>query len=68
MTNFDDSNPKTLLILAIFIFMSRMNFMLSWVEQEKSFIISGPGIFHTIFIKWAFDVTESDDIVNKRVV
>ena len=29
MTNFDDSNPKTQLILAIFIFMSKMNFMLS---------------------------------------
>ena len=27
----------------IFIFISRENFMLSWVEHEKSFITSGPG-------------------------
>ena len=29
--------------LCIFIFISRENFMLSWVEHEKSFITSGPG-------------------------
>ena len=30
-------------IAGIFIFISRENFMLSWVEHEKSFINSGPG-------------------------
>ena len=29
--------------VGIFIFISRENFMLSWVEHEKSFITSGPG-------------------------
>ena len=29
-------------IVGIFIFISRENFMLSWVEHEKSFITSGP--------------------------
>ena len=30
-------------IVGIFIFISRENFLLSWVEDEKSFITSGPG-------------------------
>ena len=29
-------------IVGIFIFISRENFMLGWVEHEKSFISSGP--------------------------
>ena len=30
-------------IVGILTFMSRVDFMLSWVEHEKSVIISGPG-------------------------
>ena len=33
---------KMPIIVGIFIFISGENFMLSWVEQEKSFITSGP--------------------------
>ena len=29
-------------IVGIFIFISRENFMLNWVEHEKSFITPGP--------------------------
>ena len=36
--------PTTMYIVGIFIFISRKNFMLSRAEQEKSFIISGPGV------------------------
>ena len=28
--------------------MSRINFVLSWVEYEKSFITAGPGQGHTV--------------------
>ena len=41
-------NVKTPTIVGISTFMSRINFMLSWVEYEKSFITSGPGIQHKI--------------------
>ena len=34
-------NVKT--IVGILTFMSRINFVLRWVEHEKSFITSGPG-------------------------
>ena len=43
MTDFEDLNLKISLIVAIFIFMSYLNFMLSQVEHEKSFITSGLG-------------------------
>ena len=33
---------KQVLIVGIFIFLTKWNFMLSWVEHEKSFITSGP--------------------------
>ena len=33
-------------IVGILTFMSRKKFMLSWVEHEKSFITSGPGLAH----------------------
>ena len=33
---------KKVLTVGIFIFMTKWNFMLSWVEHEKSFITSGP--------------------------
>ena len=32
-----------MLIAGILTFMSRINFMFSWVEHEKCFITSGPG-------------------------
>ena len=35
-------NVKMPTIAGILIFMGRKNFMLSWVEHEKSFITSGP--------------------------
>ena len=43
-------NVKMSTIVGILIFMSRKNFMLSWVEHEKSFITSGPG--YTIVHKY----------------
>ena len=42
MAGFYDLNLKMLLILAILIFMSSLNVMLSKVEHEKSFITSEP--------------------------
>ena len=44
MTGFGDLNLKMPSILAISIFMSILNFMLSWVENEKSFITLAPGL------------------------
>ena len=35
-------NMKMPTIVGIFIFISKKNFMLSWVEHEKSFITSRP--------------------------
>ena len=35
-------NVKMPTIVGILTFMSRKNFMVSWVEHEKSFITSGP--------------------------
>ena len=35
-------NVKMSTIVGILTFMSRTNFVLSWVEHEKSFITSGP--------------------------
>ena len=43
MTSFYGSILKIPLILAILIFMSNLNIMLSCVEHEKSFITLGPG-------------------------
>ena len=43
MIGFGDLNLKFQLILAISVIMSSLNFMLSRVEHEKSFITSGPG-------------------------
>ena len=37
-------NVKMSTIVGILTFMSRINFVLSWVEHGKSFIISGPGL------------------------
>ena len=36
-------NVKTPTIVGILTFMGRINFVLSWVEHEISFISSGPG-------------------------
>ena len=41
MTSFGDLNLKFPLILTILVFIISLNFMLSRVEQEKSFITSG---------------------------
>ena len=48
MTGFGDLNLKSPLILAISVFMSSLNFMLSLVEHEKSFITLGPGYDQTV--------------------
>ena len=37
-------NVKMPTIFGILTFISRKNFMLNWVEHEKSFITSGPGV------------------------
>ena len=43
MTGFGDLNLKFPLILAILVLISSLNFMLSSVEHEKSFITSVQG-------------------------
>ena len=43
-------NMKMPTIVRIFIFISRENFMCSWVEHEKSFISSGPDLAGTYLI------------------
>ena len=43
MTDIGDLNLEIPLILAFSIFMSILNFKLSCVEHEQSFITSGPG-------------------------
>ena len=45
MTAFGDLTMKSPLILAFSVFMSSLNFMLSSLEHEKSFITLGPGLF-----------------------
>ena len=47
MIGFCDSNLKLPLILAVLVFMSALNFILSWVEHEKSVITSGPVLTYT---------------------
>ena len=42
--NLAKKNVKMSTIVGILTFMSRVNFVLSWVEHEKSFITSGPGL------------------------
>ena len=44
MTDFYDLNLNFPISLAISVFMSSLNFMLSRVEHEKSFITSGPEV------------------------
>ena len=41
-------NVKMPAIVGIFTFMRRINFVLSGVEHEKSFIISGPDFSHIV--------------------
>ena len=43
MTGFGDLNLEFPLILAISVFMNRLNFTLNRVEHEKSFITFGHG-------------------------
>ena len=44
-------NIKMPTIVGILTFMSRINFVLSWVEYEKSFITSGPDLDLQFFQK-----------------
>ena len=48
MIDFDDLNLKMSLILAILIYMSNLNFMLSLVEHEKKFISLGPWVISVL--------------------
>ena len=50
MTGFGDLNLIFLLILALSVFMSSLNLILSRVEHEKSFITCGPGQSQTSLI------------------
>ena len=43
---------KKVLIFGIFIFMTKWNFMLNWIEHEKSFITSGPGCTHRSYCRF----------------
>ena len=45
MTGFGDLNLKFSMIQAISVFMSSLNFMLSKVEHENSFITSEPRLY-----------------------
>ena len=59
MTDFVDLNLKIPIILVISIFISSLNFMLSRVEHEKSFITSGP---KTQFLQCAqWEAKDSED-------
>ena len=51
-------NMKMPTIVGIFIFISRENFMLSWVEHEKSFITSRPDLSFPIEVISKLDKTE----------
>ena len=42
-------NVKMPTIVGILTFMSRINFVLSWVEHGKSFIALGPGLLGPMF-------------------
>ena len=48
-------NVKMPTIVGILTFMSRKNFMLNWVEHEKSFITSGPGRCVITYISQCFN-------------
>ena len=48
-------NVKMPTIVCILTFMSRINCVLSWVEYERSFITSGPGLqFFLIHVQYIF--------------
>ena len=49
-----DLKRETSLFVGILVFMSSWNFMLSWFENEKSFIASGPGIWVQTVCKYKF--------------
>ena len=52
-------NVKMPTIVGILKFMSRLNFVLSWVEYEKKFITSGPGFFATNSMYFLFQAEPS---------
>ena len=43
-------NVKKPTIVGILTFICMIKFVLTWVEDEKSFIISGPGYTHLFFV------------------
>ena len=47
-------NKKDLAIVSNLRFISRTNFMLSWVEHEKSFVTSDP-VFYVLFMTDTMD-------------
>ena len=49
-------------IVGIFIFISKENFMLSWVEHEEGFIISGPELLTIHILKLEKYIQIPDDL------
>ena len=62
-------NMKKPTVVGIFIFISRENFILSWVEHEKSFITSGPdlSVYAPRQLKFYFSV-ETYALISLRII
>ena len=61
-------NVKMPTIVGILAFMSRINFILSWVEHGKCFITSGPGLY--ICTHWSilwYKKNHNSDVSNQRL-
>ena len=56
-------NMKMPTFVGIFIFISKENFMLSWVEHEKSFITSGLDIFVLHYIIQPYKFTWHKELI-----
>ena len=58
-------NVKMPTIVGILTFMSRMNFVLSWVEHGKSFITSGTGIIYWCFVVYSFTMKQRQESIHQ---
>ena len=56
-------SKKEFAIISNLRFISRENFMFSWVEHEKSFITSGPGLRSVVQSDSTYDTEQADYIV-----
>ena len=62
-TTFENLKARISSFVGILVFMNGWNFMLIWVEHEKSFITSGPVLFYGVISKSTPDsFTESSQI------